>query len=368
MKHCIVIGATLKPLNDARHFHKIALSLDQTSKYDLNIIGRDTKNIQPANNITFHPIIGLEVSNFTRILAPLKYLRKTWQIKPDLQIICSWELLPAAGIFKLLKGGKLVYDIQENYINNIRYLGKESWIVKKLKILIINYFQKITWSSIDSFLLAEQSYESEFKLKNRNYKILENKSLQILKESTHSNKLNFIFSGTIGEAQGIWDVIQWAEKAHQIDQSIQLTIVGHCPSLATYKALLEKAGGKKFISLQIETEPVAYNSILNNITKADFGVIAYPPNRANQDKFPSKLYEYLATQLPVFLLHSNASWEAIIDQYEGGISSRTYPSIANQIQAFKSRKFYQISADYSELLWESNEAKLLDSIAKLLDK
>lgn len=366
MKHCIVIGATLKPLNDVRHFHKIALSLGQTNKYELNIIGRDTKNIQPANNITFHPIIGLAASNFTRILALLKYLRKTWQIKPDLQIICSWELLPAATIYKLLKGGKLIYDIQENYTNNIRYLGKESWLVKRFKILVINCFQKMTWKAIDLFLLAEQSYESEFKLKINNYKILENKSLRIIKESSGSVKLKFIFSGTIGESQGIWDVIRWAEKVYQIEQSIQLTIVGHCPSYATYRALLEKAGGKAFIKLRIETEPVPYKTILNAIAQADCGIIAYPPNRANQDKFPSKLYEYLAAQLPIFILHPNAKWEAIISQYDAGISSQTHPSISSQIQTFKSRKFYQKSADYSELLWESNEAKLLDSVAKIL--
>jgi hypothetical protein len=366
LKHCIVIGATLKPLNDVRHFHKIALSLGQTNKYELNIIGRDTKNIQPANNITFHPIIGLAASNFTRILAPLKYLRKTWQIKPDLQIICSWELLPVAAIYKLLKGGKLIYDIQENYTHNIRDLGKETWLVKNIKILVIKCFQKISWKSIDLFLLAEQSYESEFNLKSSNYKILENKSLEILKLSKSSEILNFIFSGTIGESQGIWDVIDWTEKAYQIDRNIQLTIIGHCPSLATYKALKKKAGGIKFISLQIETEPVTYNTILDAIAQADCGIIAYPPNRANEDKFPSKLYEYLAAQLPIFLLHPNTKWEAIIEQYDAGISSQTHPSIFSQIQAFKSRKFYQQSVDYSELLWVSNEAKLLDSLANLL--
>lgn len=366
MKHCIVIGATLKPLNDARHFHKIALSLGQTNKYELNIIGRDTKNIQPANNIRFHPIIGRAASNFNRILAPLKYLRKTWQIKPDLQIICSWELIPAATIYKLVKGGKLIYDIQENYILNIRYLGKETLLVKKIKILVIKCFQKISWKSIDLILLAEQSYESEFKLKSSNYKILENKSLQIIKESTDSVKLKFIFSGTIGESQGILDVITWAEKAYQIDHSIQLTIVGHCPSHATYTGLLEKVGGKAFIKLRIETEPVPYNTILDAIARADFGIIAYPPNRANEDKFPSKLYEYLAAQLPVFLLHPNPKWEAIIEQYDAGISSISSKSITSQIQTFKSRKFYLKPVDYCELLWVSNEAKLLDSVAKIL--
>jgi hypothetical protein len=366
LKHCIVIGATLKPVDDARHFHKIALSLGQTNKYELNIIGRAIKNIPQAKNITFLPLFGLKNSNLKRLVSPFIYLRKTWQIKPDLQIICSWELLPAAIICKFFRGGKLIYDIQENYIKNVRFLGKDNWIIKKLKSFIISIFQTISWPFIDYFFLAEQTYETEFKLKSNSYKILENKSLRIDKKSDNSSKFNCLFTGTFGQAQGIWDVLLWAEKASQLDNNFQLTVIGHCPSETTFTALQKKAGGKDYIDLQGQTEPIDYNTILENISKADFGLIAYPPNPANQDKFPSKLYEYLAAQLPVFILQPNPKWEAIIEQYDAGISSRTYTSIISQIQAFKSRKFYLKSVNNSELFWESNESKLLDSVAKLL--
>jgi len=367
LKHCIVIGATLKPVDDARHFHKIALSLSQTNKYELNIIGRAVKNIPQAKNITFYPLFGLKRSNLKRLLSPFTYLRKTWQIKPDLQIICSWELLPAAIICKFFRGGKLIYDIQENYSKNVRFLSKDNWITKKLKSFIISFFQAISWPFIDYFFLAEKAYETEFKLKLNSYKILENKSLRINEKSDKSSKFNCLFTGTIGQAQGIWDVLSWAEKASELNNDFQLTIIGHCPSETTFTELQKKAGGKSYINLQIETVPIDYKIILENISKADIGLIAYPLNQANQDKFPSKLYEYLTAQLPILLIIPNTKWEAIIEKYNAGISSRNYHTVEHQIQQFKRNEFYHKTISYDELLWESNEPKLLISVASLLN-
>jgi len=353
-------------LDDARHFHKIALSLGQTNKYVLNIIGQNIKNIQQAKNITFHRLNGLKSNYFKRLISPFIYLRKTWQIKPDLQIICTWELLPVAVIVKLFRGGKLIYDIQENYINNIRFLGNELWIIKQIKTLVISVYHKLSWSSIDRFFLAEQSYLSEFTLHQSKYIILENKSLRINRKRSTSEKINFIFTGTIGAPQGIWDVLEWAENAGKLRQNVQLTIIGHCPSKATFKALQTKAGGKDYVNLQVQTEPIPYEIILDSISKADVGIIAYPPNQANQDKFPSKLYEYLAAQLPVFLLHPNPKWEAILDQYQAGISSRSYPDFQSQLDLFKTKIFYPNSSNRPELHWQSNEVILLKCIEELL--
>ena len=366
MKHKIVIGATLKPLNDSRHFYKVALSIGQTNKYELNIIGRAIKNIPAADNITFHPLFGLRKSTFKRIISPVIYLRKTWQIKPDLQIICSWELLPAAIICKFFRGGKLIYDIQENYSKNVRFLGGDNWLKRKLKSFTINSFQSTAWPFIDHFYLAEQIYVGDFNLKSDSFNILENKSLRINRQSNSSTKLNCLFTGTIGQAQGIWDVLNCAEEFAQLDKHFQLSVIGHCPSEKTYKELLQKAGGKSYIHLHVQTDPIDYLILLDYISKADIGLIAYPPNPANQDKFPSKLYEYLSAQLPILLINPNPKWEAIIDKYDAGISSRNYDTAMLQIQAFKSQKFYQKSVDFKELFWESEEVKLHKSIEKLL--
>ena len=67
MKHRIPISiiSILKPVNDTRMFEKFGLSLGQTNKYDVNIIGFKSKKIKKIKDVRFYPIFSFW--NFTRI-------------------------------------------------------------------------------------------------------------------------------------------------------------------------------------------------------------------------------------------------------------------------------------------------------------
>jgi hypothetical protein len=56
-KKVVAILSVLKPVDDTRNLEKIASSLGNTNKYDINIIGFEAKNLPDVQNITCHPII-----------------------------------------------------------------------------------------------------------------------------------------------------------------------------------------------------------------------------------------------------------------------------------------------------------------------
>ncbi|MCK5102291.1 MAG: glycosyltransferase, partial [Cyclobacteriaceae bacterium] len=81
-KKVIAIISVLKPVDDTRNFEKIARSLSNTNKYDINIIGFSTINIPSYPNIAFHPIFNLKRTSIKRLGVPVIIYKKLLKLKP----------------------------------------------------------------------------------------------------------------------------------------------------------------------------------------------------------------------------------------------------------------------------------------------
>ena len=116
----IVLASILKPVDDTRMYEKVGISLSQTKKYAINIIGFWTKKKLKTNEaFTIFPAFSFERLAFRRLLAPWMCLKKYIKVKPKLIIFNTHELLIVTIIYKIIFGGKIIYDVQENYYRNI---------------------------------------------------------------------------------------------------------------------------------------------------------------------------------------------------------------------------------------------------------
>ena len=95
----IVVASVLKPVDDVRLYEKFALSLGQTNKYDINIIGFSTKNTPSQSNIKYYPIFKFRRMSIHRVLAPINYWICLRKLQPDLIIVTTAELLPVSCIY-----------------------------------------------------------------------------------------------------------------------------------------------------------------------------------------------------------------------------------------------------------------------------
>ncbi|MEP2772211.1 MAG: glycosyltransferase [Fulvivirga sp.] len=363
----LVIASILKPVDDTRMYEKFGLSLSQTNKYDINIIGFYSKNIPTDPNITFHPLFNFKRISLRRVFAPYVFLKRIIKVKPQVLIVNTHELLIVAFIYKILFGTKLIYDIRENYFRNIIHTAA---FVRMVRPLIAGYVRLKEYAStlfVDQYILAEKAYRDELKFVKNKVLIIENKYRPSSNKEYSiraTDKLKLLFTGTIGESTGIFEAINIAKALYEIEPSVELNILGYCAKKETYHKLLAAIDPYAFIHLQGGDHLVPHNEIINAIHNSDFGIIYYPKNPSTVGSTPTKLYEYLGSQLPV-LIQKHQAWNAIVDKYNAGLvinlKKIDYTDLHKKMQ---SQQFYEKVA-IDELLWSSEESKLLDCIDNL---
>ena len=82
-KKVISIVSVLKPVDDTRNYEKIATSIGNTNKYDINIIGFTSKNAKPHDSIIFHSLGTFPRLSWSRVYAPFKVYKYYLKVKPD---------------------------------------------------------------------------------------------------------------------------------------------------------------------------------------------------------------------------------------------------------------------------------------------
>ncbi|RZS97548.1 glycosyltransferase [Cecembia calidifontis] len=368
----ILIASVLKPLKDPRAYYRFGLSLRETNKYQINIIGFSTKKEADEKNIKFHPLFLEKRQAFSRIFASLVFYRIYKKERPKLSIICTWELIPSAILCTMLFGGKLVYDVQENYALNISYnrtlKGIKKWFAKNL-ILLTEYFGKFL---IDHYIFSEQCYKHEKKA-FKPYFVLENKYFGAVPKNIPSKKLHlpnlrFLISGTITEVYGIKEAMQWFLELRQSFPEISLHIIGHCPIPDFAKILSEMAKENKGIHLQISGQPVPYEQIMEAYAAADVVLLPYHQIPSISPKIPSKLFESLALGKP-FFYSPNLLWKSFAEKYQAGleVDFSAKSLAAETLHSLLSMNFYSKDFPYEAFWIQKERLQLQNLVSSLLE-
>jgi hypothetical protein len=218
---------------------------------------------------------------------------------------------------------------------------------------------------IQHFFLAESGYEKELSFTGGKSTTLENKVRKPVEKivrgrDPHVTKL--LFSGTLSESTGVFIAIALAQKLHQLDPRLRLTIIGYCPQQEVCTKLKNAIKSFSFITLIGGENHVAHSDIIDQISHADFGIIAYPANKSTATSIPTKLYEYLGYKLPILLIN-HQPWVTLCERYGAAIVFDEKQPDAQLIASQMESEFY--TSDGPDVFWECEEAKLLDVINRL---
>ncbi len=318
----ILIASVLKPVSDPRMFEKFANSLH--ADYQIHIIGAPTQKLpSKPKNIHFHAPNKLERLSKNRVLFGYFFWQKLLEIKPNLLIINSPELLLYACLYKINSRKPIIYDIRENYFKNLWYQRNYRWGWRNLLAIQVRILEIFSYFFVNFYILAEKNYIKElFFCKHKNY-IIENKfSASQYKPNFRKKKiktLNFVYTGTVSKVYGTLEAIQFIQKLHVCNPNVKLTIIGHCSDKNYFQRIIQTTENQHFITLKIDTQPVPHPHILDAIQEADFGLLTYPFNISTKDCIPTKIYEFLAYQTPM-LIPKNPLWENLVLPYQAGLS------------------------------------------------
>ncbi len=367
IKTRIVIASVLKPITEPRAFYKLALSLCETNKYHLNIIGFCSKKIPAVDDIQFKRIFCRSRTHPSRLLASFKFLREVFRYRPCLVIVTTYELLPIALVGKLFLRYRLIYDVQENYYKNVLLNRSSPKVVAAIFAWLIRLVEKTSHPFIDHYFFAEQVYPSQFSYIKK-FTVLENKYAGELvpSASTAGKKTTFLISGTITPAYGVEKAIRWFVAIQHEFPEVTLSIVGHVPLRDFQRKLEKQVAAHAHISLHLSPSPLPYPLIMEAVRQTEVVLMPYDTIESIASKIPSKLYESMALKKPV-LISKNPLWKKIITAYPAGLTvdfSNTTEAAAAYKKLF-SLPLYQKEPGY-EVRWEGEKKKLLEAIKNLI--
>lgn len=364
----ILIASTLKPVRDSRAFEKLAQSLGETNKYEVNIIGFSPEKPDSTPGFRFFSSMSHFHSIWDRVLAQVRFSFCLFTTRPQLLIVCTFELLPLASLFKLIFRYKLIYDVQENYLFNLTYGSTHHGLKLLIGKLVIRWAESLP--GVDFYFLAEKCYAEEMPDKKPRL-ILENKfkgKMKISRNRTFLARKTFIFSitGTLSRGYGTNLGVAWFKEILSDYPDSILILCGHVPVKEFEKELRELANTIPQIQLNISENPVPHEQILEVISSSDFCLLPYPILPSIQSKIPTKLFECAALRVPV-LITENPVWENFFNEYNGGISvdfqDRTSAQRSFDLAIHQA---YFNSPVPSSIFWDDQVSELIAQVEKLL--
>src|SRR5260221_12162025 len=173
-KRRILLASVLKPVDEPRMFERMGQSL-AANGYEVFIVGFPPSNNKSIHGIHLFPHRKFNRISLARIKVRFKILKHAFSIKPNVFTVCTHELLGVAMLYKILTGRKIVYDVQENYWNNIIHTGAWLKIIRPLIAALVRLKEIIASPLFSKFLLAEKCYETELSFAKRKSVVVENK-------------------------------------------------------------------------------------------------------------------------------------------------------------------------------------------------
>ena len=365
IKKTIVIASVLKPVSDTRMTEKIAATLASNEHLDVHVIGYPAE-YSPKAKITLHSFAAFKRISFTRMVTPFKIFKLIRKIKPSVLIVTTHELLGVALLTKLFTRAKVVYDLQENYYLNILHTTAFPPVVKHVIAAYVKLKETLAARWIDHFFLAEKVYLRQLPFARHNHTVLENKVIDTFPSwSNARDPLALLFSGTLARSTGVFEAIALVRELHKTNSKVTLTIIGYAAKERELRQIHAEVRNSDFIKLIGGDAPVIHQEIVQAIMRSGAGIVSYQQNPATQGRTPTKLFEYLAADLPILFTDVYPEWEALARKVSHEflvVNSHhaDYSAIINWLHKTKPR-----GTSPSYVLWKTEEMKLETAISAL---
>lgn len=293
---------------DVRIFHKECSSLAIEETLDVHLILADVEE-RVENEVTIHSVQGAGGSRMKRMWSTVNNVyKKAIALDADVYHLHDPELLRIALKLKR-KGKKVIYDAHEDLPRQI--LGKDYLKFKKTISRVVERYENRVVRKLDAVITATPFIRDRFKLIHPNTIDINNYPMlkEVLTEKVTAEKENKVcFIGGITRIRGIGELVDALEEV-----DVTCAIAGSFPE--DFKSTLtNKEGWKKvqelgFInrdeSLKLKAESIA-------------GIVTFLPYPNHINAQPNKIFEYMASGLPVIGSHFNL-WKAIIEDNKCGI-------------------------------------------------
>ena len=311
IKVCHITSA--HPDGDVRIFHKECVSLAEEG-YDVSLVIPNTESRieNGVNIVSFIYKPSSRLSRFTKSVN-LAY-KKAIEVNADIYHLHDPELLRIALKLKK-KGKKVIFDAHEDLPKQIlskKYINK--YLRKPVSKAIEKYEKRVT-SKLDAVVTATPFIRDKFLQYNKNSIDINNFPLsrEILideKQESNHKKNNICYIGGITEIRGIKELVNALEYAPKITLKLAGTF-----SPLSYKDVISKIKSWNQVD---ELGFIDRDESLALKNNSIAGLVTFYPEQNHINAQPNKIFEYMASGLPV-IGSKFPFWEEIITKNNAGL-------------------------------------------------
>lgn len=347
---------------DPRIFTKISVSLAKREENQVYLLVGDSLGDEYKDAVRIIDVGGGQCGRFFRMLfTSRKLLKKAIELNCDIYHFHDPELIPV-GLYLKIRGKKVIYDIHEQLDLQI---GHKNWIPIYLRRPLANlyrYFEIWACGHFNALIVPQESMLKVYSRYAPTY-LIANFPVKHITTNSVSNRVDktrLLYSGTISESRGVWNMLNLIVELNKISSDYILTLAGELdPKLL--KKLEEHQGWlyTKYLG-ELSKEEIYFVYKEN-----DIGLVLFNNLGQYYMAYSVKLFEYMQNGLFV-VMPDFGDWLPFNSTYKVGINadpndSKTLASKIDQFSQIEITTFRQrnISTANDFFTWESEEAKLL---------
>jgi len=307
---------SVHPADDIRIFIKECRTLAKAG-YNVSLIAPGTKCEKKEGVRT----VGISRSKGGRFFRMTVTARRIFQaaLKENAHVyhFHDPELIPVGLLLRIL-GKKVIYDVHEDYCKQTLSKSYIPEILRKSIAFLIKIIEYLSSKIFDGIVTATDDILKNFSHYKRavsikNFPILSDFS--IFRENRDKNKemFNLIYVGGLTEIRGISQIIKALEFIDS-NRKFKLILCGRFYPTDYEKEVRGLKGFEKVEYLGWK-DP---HDIPELLIRADVGIICFLPEPNYIKAMPIKLFEYMATSLPV-IASNFPLWKEIVEGNKCGI-------------------------------------------------
>lgn len=231
-----------------------------------------------------------------KLIKIFRLFTKLKKLKVDILHFHDPELMILGILIKLFSNIKVIYDVHEDYPNDIlnkAYLNK---ISKFSYFIIVSFLEKLSNLIFDGIIVADERILEKFNNKKAiilyNYPILNQYKLKRY-VSFEERKYDIVYAGMLTEIM-VDNIINAINQLIRKDLHLKVLLVSPFNFKGGINLVKEKLVSKKLIDYVELRERVSPDKIPNILFSAKIGIIPLENTAKMRRNIPTKLFEYMA--------------------------------------------------------------------------
>ncbi|WP_149980569.1 glycosyltransferase family 4 protein [Pseudoalteromonas rhizosphaerae] len=358
------------PRFDTRIFVKMCTSL-YSAGYDVSLVVADGKGSELKNGVAIIDVGAKRGGRFNRMTQTvLKVYKTALKLDADIYHMHDPELLLVALLLKR-KGKKVIFDAHEDL--PIQILSKPYLSSRVAKVIskIAEIYERFLCKRIDAVIAATPFIRDKFLKINSTTVDINNfpkvEEFINIETANFTQRESCCYIGGITKVRGIYEIVDAMDLSRARGD---LLLAGNFLEKQVRSDVVGLSGWKKVDDLGwLNREDI--QSVLG---RSFAGLVTLHPIENYKDALPVKMFEYMASGIPV--IASNITlWEEIVVSEDCGICVNPYSSkeisdamnyLASNLEVAKAMGARGREAVLKKYNWHVEEEKLFQLYSKLI--